>query len=832
MDDNASMNYRIPHISPLVMHDRRLWGWAVGPGLGFASISLLLDNHQVATELTGQHLPAAVTRVIGKPVHATAGFCFALPAALGDGFAHQLQVVLNDGTDGLFSPLLTLPAAPIRGEVRQQADQLIGTVWFESRPSKKERLLICDDAGEVASQILLSAVATSEAHGYPAHFTAPLRGLAHAKLHVSCNGQPLRGSPLVVAEQVMGAVEKVTSSFIRGWAFDQLDPSRVIELALRIDGKKLWWFRTQHARDDLVERLSLPAGIEAAPGFQLQTPPILQDGQHHLVEIFIASSGRLLDHGMQHLLWEPVGKRYRPAPVSVTSATKSRRFPPPAVSIVILNRNGAGVLAELLASFERHNRTLPAELIVVDHASTDGSRALLKQWQRRLDLNIVPLKRNDSFSASCNRGAALARSPLLLFLNNDIVWLHDALPAMVDSLRDEQVGIVGLKLLKVVGEVRGDQHHTTDVQHLGVRFALDPARPLFYWPTEVDPYTPGEKDEYGPLPVPAVTGAALLCRKRDFDAVGGFDTGYFYLFEDIELCLRLSRRMNKRVICRNDCVALHHHGLTRLSNREHPKPERTLQNFTLLQRHVGFCLKQSWWRSLLAGDGFYTRETLCIGLVGTAEKLAPALAATWPRADIRLLGPETAWKQADAFHVLVIGDPLYDIRTLQQPRSDLLTVAWIEGEPAKWATQPWWDQFGAVLAPRARAAKFAAALRTCVHGSNARAPLAFLLDPDQPRLRTLIRSEHRDLLALRRARQLQAQLRKAGIACWLDDDATPPRMIDVCVKLTRSRATQALTSSVEAGAMYVEWPESRRAPTARWLMSELEKHVGNTDHSS
>jgi GT2 family glycosyltransferase len=40
--------------------------------------------------------------------------------------------------------------------------------------------------------------------------------------------------------------------------------------------------------------------------------------------------------------------------------------------------------------------------------------------------------------------------------------------------------------------------------------------------------------------VPAVTGACMLVRRCDFDAVGGWDTGYLIGdFEDSDLCLKL-----------------------------------------------------------------------------------------------------------------------------------------------------------------------------------------------------------------------------------------------------------------------------------------------------
>src|SRR5690606_34923549 len=67
----------------------------------------------------------------------------------------------------------------------------------------------------------------------------------------------------------------------------------------------------------------------------------------------------------------------------------------PEVSLVILNRNGGPCLEHLFASFEQHN-SVPAEFIVIDHASTDSSLRVLQRWQSRLPVQIVALDHNAS----------------------------------------------------------------------------------------------------------------------------------------------------------------------------------------------------------------------------------------------------------------------------------------------------------------------------------------------------------------------------------------------------------------------------------------------------
>ena len=60
-----------------------------------------------------------------------------------------------------------------------------------------------------------------------------------------------------------------------------------------------------------------------------------------------------------------------------------------------------------------------------------------------------------------------------------------------------------------------------------------------------------------PVEVPAVAGACLAVRKKDFDFVGGFDAGYLAgQLEDSDLCIRLRAR-GGRVILLPDLKIVH-----------------------------------------------------------------------------------------------------------------------------------------------------------------------------------------------------------------------------------------------------------------------------------
>jgi GT2 family glycosyltransferase len=929
---------RTQFVSPILIEDGFAYGWATRAGQRRVEVHLWMDGRHVATEFTGLELPGSCERHCGKPTEPGAAFMFALPAEALDGFAHDLHVGLpSSGGESLHGVVQTYEHSAVRGEVRQQGRQFVGTVWFKSRPARQARLEVADSAGRVLLRQALAFSRTPERHGFPAQFAIAGEALPDGPLHFSCRGQPLRGAPCSRRVSVLGLVERADAAGIRGWAFDGADPGRPLELCLRVDGRPMAWFRPNARRPEIASRLGQPQDAIGLIGFHLPLPEGLVDGRLHRIEVVCADDGESLTDGHRLVKIEPAWIEYcggsarntgswipdrvrddrvnpgdwipdrvrddshsveRPViagsthdrQIVIAGSTHGRQIViagsthdrqsviagsthdrqiviagstrNPAVSVVILNRNGEQVLSAFLESWARHN-TVPAEVIVIDHASTDGSLQMLERWRKALDLKVVALDRNDSFSESSNRGARQACGEYLLFMNNDIVWLQDALPRMLESLQQPDVGVVGLKLLKTVGESQHALLPATEVQHLGVRFKLNDRG---YWPYEAAPSTLRREAEYVPQVVPAVTGAVLLCRKSDFESAGGFDTDYFYGFEDVELCMRLSQRLRKLVVSRNDVCALHRHGHTRLSGREMSLYERVQRNSSVLERHLGLWLKQAYWRSLVQGDGYMTSERLTIGVVvdeaplrkeatplaRDALALASQLQEALPHARIVFLPPERGWKTAADLHVLVVGTPAYDIRAIRNARADLLTVAWLRSDPERWSSLPWWLDFGGYsndasatglrvkpamtaasrchagldgacpgLDPGASTSASATGLRVkpamtaasrCHAGLDPGASIGDLLSATRWRLRVAIHVPlpQSDLdgpapLACQ-SRSLLAALKQSGLPCWRvprDQWVSHPAMADVCITLHDGEAAHEW--STRADMLNVLW---------------------------
>jgi GT2 family glycosyltransferase len=227
------------------------------------------------------------------------------------------------------------------------------------------------------------------------------------------------------------------------------------------------------------------------------------------------------------------------------------------VAVVIPNWNGKRWLPDCLQSIAAQTLA-PAEVIVVDNGSTDGSLELLRESP---GVRVVSLGRNTGFAFAANRGVEAAGSDLVALVNTDVVLAVDWLERMVRALEsDAGAASVACKMVDLRHPEllydAGDVLRRDGACEQRGRFERDNGR--FDQPGEV----------FG-----ACAGAALYRRSVLVDA-GGFDERYFTYLEDVDLALRL-RLAGWR--CRYEPVVALHAGegsSERLSNPLHFWVER------------------------------------------------------------------------------------------------------------------------------------------------------------------------------------------------------------------------------------------------------------------
>lgn len=195
----------------------------------------------------------------------------------------------------------------------------------------------------------------------------------------------------------------------------------------------------------------------------------------------------------------------------------------PAVSIVIVNSNGAGVLPACLAAVQAQTRR-DFDLIVVDNGSTDGSADGLES--RLPGCRVIRLPLNTGFAAANNLAAREAVTPWLALVNSDAFLAPDWLERMLSAAEAHRdFAFFASRLLQDANPAaldgEGDAFHLS-----GIAWHNGHGRPVAY--------PPGD-----PIEVFAPCAAAALYDRRAFLSVGGFDEDFVSYYEDVDLAFRL-----------------------------------------------------------------------------------------------------------------------------------------------------------------------------------------------------------------------------------------------------------------------------------------------------
>lgn len=195
---------------------------------------------------------------------------------------------------------------------------------------------------------------------------------------------------------------------------------------------------------------------------------------------------------------------------------------PGLVSVVVVNWNGLGYIAECLESIAGQTHSA-RELVIVDNGSTDGSLEWLRLHAAGGN-ELIELPSNLGFAGGANAGIRAARGEFIALLNNDAVAEREWLAGLVDAAVDPGIGMVASKILFY------DQRCIIDkLGHLFYPDGLNRGRGA----GELDT---GQYDRSREIFFP--DGCAALYRRRMLDEIGLFDEQFFAYGDDADLGLR------------------------------------------------------------------------------------------------------------------------------------------------------------------------------------------------------------------------------------------------------------------------------------------------------
>ena len=188
------------------------------------------------------------------------------------------------------------------------------------------------------------------------------------------------------------------------------------------------------------------------------------------------------------------------------------------ISIVTVTHNSASCIRDCVASIQAQTG-IGAEVIVVDNASSDNTLQVLAGLGSSVE--VIANGENIGFGRACNQGVAASQGELLFLLNPDAkLEQTDGLARACSSLLEHpRWGLAGTHVLSSDG--------------------LTDNPPATSYPEQNR-----ANCSFSHLPghLAWVLGASMLIRREAFEAVGGFDPGFFLSSEETDLCLRMRQQ--------------------------------------------------------------------------------------------------------------------------------------------------------------------------------------------------------------------------------------------------------------------------------------------------
>ncbi|MCA1959843.1 MAG: glycosyltransferase family 2 protein [Desulfomonile sp.] len=265
-------------------------------------------------------------------------------------------------------------------------------------------------------------------------------------------------------------------------------------------------------------------------------------------------------------------------PVPANALPSSDELGAVALSVIVVNRNTAGLLVDCLDHVFRSELECAPQVIVVDNGSTDDSVAQVRQ--RFPDALVIEAGRNLGFAAANNRAILHANGKYLLLVNTDAMLEPDCAVRLLTLMQNNpHVGLAGPQLLNADGTRQTSFEAVptlaTETLNRALLKRLFPQR------------FPGRHHApTGPEPVDALIGAVMMIRKAALEEVGGFDESYFFFLEETDLAVRL-RGHGWKVLHEPRARAVHLQGGTAKNYHSGARIEFYRSRYTFFEKHYG-----------------------------------------------------------------------------------------------------------------------------------------------------------------------------------------------------------------------------------------------------
>jgi N-acetylglucosaminyl-diphospho-decaprenol L-rhamnosyltransferase len=222
-------------------------------------------------------------------------------------------------------------------------------------------------------------------------------------------------------------------------------------------------------------------------------------------------------------------------------------IPMPRLSIIIVSYNARADLERCLETLVRDKPFVDHEILVVDNASSDDTvDAVRTRWA---GVRLIEAGANLGFARANNLGFRQSFGELVLLLNGDTLVPRGAVDMLVAAIDARpNVAVVGPRLV--------DAHGRAELSFGRMMSPLNELRQQWRARGNIERLTSRERE------VDWVSGACLLVRRADAEAVGLMDERFFMYTEDVDFCAAIRAR-GRRILFMPAAQIVHLRGRSR-----------------------------------------------------------------------------------------------------------------------------------------------------------------------------------------------------------------------------------------------------------------------------
>ena len=200
------------------------------------------------------------------------------------------------------------------------------------------------------------------------------------------------------------------------------------------------------------------------------------------------------------------------------------------VSIIIINYNTLKMTNECICSVIEQTSGISYEIILVDNASTDGSKEFFSNDSR---VKYIYSQENLGFGQGNNLGIAQAKGQYIFLLNSDTLLTNNAVGMFMDYEKSHNGNLIlGCMMRDREGRFTssfGDFPRTARI--------LSSVIKSYFKPGFEFPVSEGQE-----LDVEMIVGADMFIPREAFETTGCFDNAFFMYYEETDLQKRMADR--------------------------------------------------------------------------------------------------------------------------------------------------------------------------------------------------------------------------------------------------------------------------------------------------